>query len=235
MNNYQLIVNELESNADNKKALSMQRFFKTGKGEYGEGDCFYGVTVPQQRLIAKKFALQCEKTTVIALLDSPVHEQRLTGVFILVHKFNADYKKNNAEQWVKLYLSKTSCINNWDLVDSSAHLILGKWLENKERSILYELANSSMLWENRIAVVATLHFIRKHDFNDIFKLSKILLNHKHDLIHKATGWMLREVWEKSPDEVERFLDEHYSKMPRTMLRYTIEKMSNEKRLEYLKK
>jgi 3-methyladenine DNA glycosylase AlkD len=235
MNTYQLIVKDLEALADREKALSMQRFFKTGKGEYGEGDLFYGVSVPQQRLIAKKYVITSEEFEVISLLDSPVHEQRLTGVFILVHKFNAAIKKNSEERWVKIYLSKTKSINNWDLVDSSAHLILGKWLENKERSILYDLADSSLLWDNRIAVVATLHFIRKHDFEDIFKLSKRLLNHKHDLIHKATGWMLREVWGKSPDDVEHFLDAYSSKMPRTMLRYTIEKMSKPKRLYYMKK
>ena len=234
MNTYKHIVQELQSLSDKEKALSMQRFFKTGKGEYGEGDVFYGVSVPQQRLIAKKYALTSETATIVSLLNSPVHEQRLTGIFILIQKFNADLKKNNTEHWVKLYLSKTSRINNWDLVDSSAHLILGKWLEDKDRSMLYDLANSTLLWENRIAVVANLHFIRKNDFTDIFEVSKIMLSHKHDLIHKATGWMLREVWEKAPQKVEEFLMSYGQKMPRTMLRYTIEKMSSTKRTFFLK-
>jgi 3-methyladenine DNA glycosylase AlkD len=234
MNTYQVIVKELEALSDKEKALSMQRFFKTGKGEYGEGDIFYGVSVPQQRLIAKKYIAHSEVATIISLLDSPIHEQRLIGIFILIQKFNADLKKNNAEQWVMLYLIKTKCMNNWDLLDSSAHLILGKWLENKDRSILYDLANSTLLWDNRIAIVANLHFIRNNDFTDIFKLSKIMLSHKHDLIHKATGWMLREVWGKAPQKVEEFLIAHVKKMPRTMLRYTIEKMNKPDRTFFMK-
>jgi 3-methyladenine DNA glycosylase AlkD len=234
MNTYQVIVKELEALSDKEKALSMQRFFKTGNGEYGDGDVFYGVSVPQQRFIAKKYAAYSEPATIISLVDSPIHEQRLTGIFILIQKFNADLKKNNAEQWVTLYLSKTKCINNWDLVDSSAHLILGKWLENKDRSILYDLANSTLLWDNRIAIVANLHFIRNNDFADIFKLSKIMFTHKHDLIHKATGWMLREVWKKKPQKVEEFLMTYGKIMPRTMLRYTIEKMNKPDRTFFMK-
>jgi 3-methyladenine DNA glycosylase AlkD len=234
MNTYQLIVKDLLTLSDKERAVNMQRFFKTKKGEYAEGDIFYGVSVPHQRLIAKKYVLHSEAATLISLLDSPIHEQRLTGIFILVQKFNVDLKKNNAEQWVDLYLSKTSSINNWDLVDASAYLILGKWLENKERSILYDFANSSLLWENRIAIVTNLHFIRKNDFTDILELSKIMFTHKHDLIHKATGWMLREVWIKAPQKIEEYLITHGKKMPRTMLRYTIEKMDNVKRTFFLK-
>lgn len=235
MNVYQNIVADLLLSSSKEKAISMQRFFKTGKGEYGEGDVFYGVTVPQQRLIAKKHTAASNEKTVESLLHSVIHEQRLTGIFIMVNKFKIDAKSNNEEKWIKLYLNHTKYINNWDLVDSSAHLLLGKWLENKDRQILYDLATSPSLWENRIAVVANLHFIRKNDFTDILKLSKIMLSHQHDLLHKATGWMLREVWEKAPEIIESFLTTHAKKMPRTMLRYTIEKMTPEKRTLFMKR
>lgn len=133
------------------------------------------------------------------------------------------------EKWVNLYLKNTHRINNWDLVDSSAPGVLGKWLENKDRSILYQLANSPLLWENRIAMVATLHFIRKNETQDVLKLSKLFLFHSHDLMHKATGWMLREAWKRNPGPIEKFLQVHKLQMPRTMLRYAIEKMPEEQR------
>ena len=220
------------SNAD--KAIQSQRFFKTGKGEYGEGDLFRGISVPQQRLIAKGFQDVSTQQTILDLLASEFHEDRLVSIFLLNHKFKKDFKKGLGEEWVELYLENTSRINNWDLVDSSAYFILGPWLENKNRAILYQLANENCLWKNRIAIVSTLHFIRKKDFSDTFKIAKILLNHKHDLIHKAVGWMLKEAWKQSPDPVEIFLQKYVSQMPRTMLRFAIEKMPASLRREYMR-
>ena len=182
---------------------------------------------------SKSFQASTEASDIICLLDSVYHEERLTGVFILVDKFKKACRTKNEEPWVKLYLSKTDRINNWDLVDSSAHLILGKWLEDNDRSILKKMATSKLLWDNRIAIVATAHFIRKNDFNDILSLAPIMFSHQHDLMHKATGWMLREVWQRNSELVEQFLDIHVKSMPRTMLRYTIEKMEEGKRKMYL--
>jgi 3-methyladenine DNA glycosylase AlkD len=229
------ITQSLLNAADGDKAISMQRFFKTGKGEYGEGDIFIGVSVPQQRAIAKQFQNDCTKKDVITLLDSPIHEERLTGVFILVDKFKKSIKSNQEQEWVDLYIEKADKMNNWDLVDSSAHHILGKWLENKDRNLLYEFAESNSLWKNRIALVSTLYFIRKKDFKDALQLCKISLPHQHDLIHKAAGWMLKEIYEKDPNPTCKFIETFKDKMPRTMLRYAIEKMPEPQRKAYLQK
>ena len=227
------ITQSLLNAADGDKAITMQRFFKTGKGEYGEGDIFIGVSVPQQRAIAKQFQKDCTKKDVITLLDSPIHEERLTGVFILVDKFKKSIKSNQEKEWVDLYIEKADKMNNWDLVDSSAHLILGKWLENKDRKILYEFAQSNSLWKNRISLVSTLYFIRKKDFKDALLLCELALPHQHDLIHKAAGWMLKEIYEKDPNPTCKFIDTFKDKMPRTMLRYAIEKMPEPQRKTYL--
>jgi 3-methyladenine DNA glycosylase AlkD len=229
------IIRDIKSKASKDKALILARFFKTGKGQYGEGDRFHGITVPDQRAIAKKHCTSTDKQTIIRLMDSAYHEERLTGIFILNQKFTEARKKGEEKQWVNLYLEKANRVNNWDLVDSSAHIILGQWLEDKDRSILYSLATDKLLWKNRIAVVATLHFIRKNDLKDIIKISEMMLEHKHDLIHKATGWMLREAWKKDAATVEKFLNQHAHHMPRTMLRYAIEKISESKRKRYLSK
>jgi 3-methyladenine DNA glycosylase AlkD len=231
----QSIKKALLAEASPERAVSMQRFFKTGKGEYGEGDKFHGVSVPNQRLIAKKYQQECQKEDIIILLDSDFHEERLTGVFVLVQKFNTALRSRSEKEWVDLYIDKAERINNWDLVDSSAHLILGRWLENRDKEILYKFARSSSLWKNRIAVVSNLHFIRKNIFTDLFPICELMLNHTHDLMHKACGWMLREAWQREPLAVEEFLDEHIAMMPRTMLRYTIEKMPESKRKSYLNK
>lgn len=227
------ITQSLLAVADTQKAKSMQRFFKTGKGEYGEGDIFIGVSVPQQRTIAKKYQKDCSKKDVSTLLSSPIHEERLTGVFILVDKFKKACKEKNEQEWVDLYIHHAEQMNNWDLVDSSAHHILGKWLENKDRNILYEFAESNSLWKNRIALISTLYFIRKKDFKDALQLCKISLPHHHDLIHKAAGWMLKEIYEKDPAPTIQFLDNYKNQMPRTMLRYSIEKMPEQQRKAYL--
>lgn len=227
------IIRDLKTKASKDKALTLARFFKTAKGQYGEGDKFYGITVPDQRAIAKKHCASTNKETIITLMDSAYHEQRLTGIFILCQKFTEALKEGGEKQWVDLYLKKANWVNNWDLVDSSAHIILGRWLEDKNRSILYSLATDKLLWKNRISVIATLHFIRKNDLKDILKISEIMLEHKHDLIHKATGWMLREAWKKDATTVEKFLNQHAHHMPRTMLRYAIEKMPESRRKIYL--
>ena len=234
MGSYKEIVRDLHQKSSKEKKEILQRFFKTGKGEYGEGDQFLGIVVPDQRKIAQHHAATTDKKTIIELLDSVYHEERLTGLFILCNKFNSDRKQRNEKQWVDLYLNKADRVNNWDLVDSSAHIILGQWLEDKDRKILYALAKDNSLWKNRIAVVATWHFIRKqHDLRDIIELSKIMIDHPHDLMHKATGWMLREGWKKDARQIEAFLNQFASRMPRTMLRYAIERMKEQKRKSYL--
>jgi 3-methyladenine DNA glycosylase AlkD len=170
----------------------------------------------------------------LELLASAFHEERLTSLFILCHKFNEARKMGKEKEWVDLYLDNAEKVNNWDLVDTTAHIILGQWLADKDRKILYRLAKDPSLWRNRIAVVATWHFIRKqNDVTDIIALAEIMLSHQHDLMHKATGWMLREGWKKKPKEIEAFLDRHIKSMPRTMLRYAIEKMEEKKRKSYL--
>jgi 3-methyladenine DNA glycosylase AlkD len=229
MNDLNKILSELKSLANKEKAAILSRFFKTGKGEYGEGDLFLGITVPDQRKLAKKYVDSVSKAIITSLLNSPIHECRLTGILMLCMKFNSSRKNHEEKQWVDLYLKRINCINNWDLVDSSAHIILGQWLEDKERGILYKYANDDSLWKNRVAIITTLHFIKNNDIKDLLKISKIMLSHQHDLIHKATGWMLREAWKRKPVEIENFIAENASNMPRTMLRYAIEKMSPKKR------
>lgn len=234
MGDRKTIVNDLLSFASKEKADFLPRFFKTGKGEYGEGDRFHGIVVPDQRKVANQHTPSTSKETIVELLHSPFHEERLTGVFILCNKFNEAKKSGKEKEWYDLYLKMAERINNWDLVDASAHIIVGQYLEDKDRTILYKLAIENSLWKNRIAVVATWHFIRKNsDLKDILQLSEIMLTHKHDLMHKATGWMLREGWKKDAKQIEKFLDKFATRMPRTMLRYAIEKMEETKRKGYL--
>lgn len=228
------IIKDIKSFASKEKADFLPRFFKTGKGEYGYGDRFHGVVVPDQRIVAKKHFPSTSRETILELLESPFHEERLTSLFILCHKFNEAQKSGKEKEWVDLYLDNAERVNNWDLVDTTAHIILGQWLADKDRKMLYRLAKEKSLWKNRIAVVATWHFIRKqNDVTDILALAEIMLSHQHDLMHKATGWMLREGWKKKPREIEAFLDQHVKAMPRTMLRYAIEKMEEKKRKSYL--
>ena len=234
MGNAKAIIADLKMLATAEKAAFLPRFFKTGEGDYGYGDRFHGVVVPDQRKVAKKHFPSTSRETIVELLGSTFHEERLTSLFILCHKFNEDRKRGQEKQWVDLYLDHAERVNNWDLVDTTAHIILGQWLADKDRKILYTLAKDRSLWKNRIAVVATWHFIRKqNDVTDILALAVIMLSHKHDLMHKATGWMLREGWKKKPRQVEAFLDTYLAVMPRTMLRYAIEKMEEKKRKGYL--
>jgi len=226
------ILNELKKMGDPQRAQHSQQFFKTAAGEYGEGDIFLGVRVPQQRALAKRFSPVSRQET-LELLRSKYHEARLTAVFMLVKlydKADAAGKKQIYED----YLEHTAYINNWDLVDSSALQIIGHYLFHKERSLLLTLAQSGNLWERRMAIIATYYFIRQRDFEDTLKISKILLQDGEDLIHKAVGWMLREVGNRSRPTAEAFLAKHYPGMPRTMLRYAIEKYPEERRQAYLK-
>lgn len=221
----------IRSEANAEKAVGHQRFFKTKKGEYGEGDQFLGLTVPQLRVITKKFR-DVSRSDIKMLLASEFHEERLAGLLILVDQFQrGDAAKQ--ESIAKFYLAQTKAINNWDLVDSSADKILGASLYEKDVSILFDLARSDDLWEQRIAIVATYYFIRKNQFDTTLKLAEIFLCHPHDLIHKAVGWMLREVGKRNLPTLEKFLKKHASTMPRTMLRYAIEKMDKEKRRLYM--
>lgn len=216
-----------------EKAALLSRYFKTGKGQYGEGDVFLGLTVPQQRAVAKKYR-DLPLSDVEKLLRDKIHEYRLTALLILCAK----YKKLSAieqKKIVDIYVRNIKYINNWDLVDLSSHVILGLYLVDKPRDMLYTFVRSSYVWRKRIAVITTFAFIRNNDFGDSFALAEILLNDSHDLIHKAVGWMLREVGKRDLEAEEAFLQKHYRIMPRTMLRYAVEKFSPAKRARYLSK
>jgi len=213
--------------ADEKNAEQYKRFFKTGKGEYGEKDKFLGVRVPNLRKIAKKYK-NIDYDDILELLKSEFHEERLTALFILIHKF-----KKDRETVYNIYINNLKYVNNWDLVDTTAPHIVGAHLFDKDKSILYKLANSKILWERRVVILSTFYFIKKNEFKDTIEISKILLNDKEDLIHKAVGWMLREVGKRDINVLEDFLKMHYKNMPRTMLRYAIEKFPEEKRKKYL--
>lgn len=281
------LIKELNQLANPEKAKNLARFFKTGQGEYGEGDIFLGITVPEQRALVKKYQNlnlnDCQK-----LLKSKIHEHRLVALLILVAKFKKFQKysiyqsslssprlrggvpqsgtegcinsttpsplrratppqrggeviNKSAQNQYKiqqkifnLYLKNAKYINNWDLVDLSAPNIVGNYLLDKDRKILYRLANSKNLWQRRIAILATFEFIKNNQFDDSIKIAKILLNDNHDLIHKAVGWMLREIGKRDQKLLENFLNQHAHQMPRTMLRYSIEKFPEKKRLYYLK-
>lgn len=222
----------LKASSDPEKAAFFSRFFKNGPGEYAEGDKFLGVTVPKQRKVATEFSALAEPE-IVRLLDSQHHECRLTAVFILVHQFEKAQDDLQRKRIYELYLSKTDRINNWDLVDASAHKIVGPWLNDRSRKPLYKLARSRDLWENRIAIIATFHFIRQNDLAETLTISKILLERPHDLIHKAVGWMLRELGKRDEQAMIGFIRKHYDAMPRTMLRYAIEKLPKLRRQKIL--
>lgn len=225
------IQKELQRYASPAKAKILQGFFKTGPREYGEGDVFIGVQVPAIRQVANEFQ-DLPLVKIVRLLKSKIHEERLTALLILVIRFA---KGNEAERArvFKLYLQHTRHINNWDLVDLSAAKIVGAFRADRPKDVLYRLAHSNSLWERRIAIVSTFHFIRQNKFADTLKIAEILLYDKEDLIHKAAGWMLREVGKRDQACEERFLAKHYKRMPRTMLRYAIERFSESKRQAYL--
>ncbi len=226
-----LLKQDLQKLANKEKAIVYSRFFKTAPGEYGYGDIFLGLSVPQQREIAKKYS-NINLNDIQKLLKSKIHEHRLTALLILIEKYK---KTNNKKEFINFYLNNTKYINNWDLVDLSAHQILGNYLVDKDKSILYKLAKSNSLWERRISIIATYHFIKNNKFDETLKISKILLNDNHDLIQKAVGWMLRELGKISNETEEKFLNLHYKNMPRTMLRYAIERFDENKKKFYLNK
>jgi 3-methyladenine DNA glycosylase AlkD len=228
----QMIKKRLEQIANKEKAEVLQRFFKTGPGEYGEGDVFIGVKVPDLRKIAKDFRDIVTKD-VIVLLESAVHEERLLALLILVTKY-AKGDETAKKEIYKLYLDKTKFINNWDLVDVTAQHIVGDYLIDKNKDPLYSLSRSEDLWERRISIMATFYFIRHEKYEETLKIAKVLLTDNEDLIHKAVGWMLREIGKRDMVSEETFLKQHYKEMPRTMLRYAIEKFPEPKRQQYLK-
>lgn len=231
LNDLEAVRRELKAAGDAKRAEFLQRFFKTGPGQYAEGDILLGVSMPVQRRIAAKYA-DLDMGSISALLDSPLHEERLTGLLILVAQFRrAD--ENTRRKIFDFYVDNIHRVNNWDLVDSSARDIVGRYLADKDRSSLYRLAESSGLWERRIAVIATHAFIQEGEFDDTLRIVRMLLGDKQDLIHKAAGWMLREIGKRSPPVLESFLDRHAAEMPRTMLRYAIERFPAPTRLRYL--
>ncbi|MEG1685398.1 MAG: DNA alkylation repair protein [Bacteroides sp.] len=227
------IQEELEKYVDIQKREFLPYFFKTGKGQYGEGDRFLGIVVPNVRIVAKQFKEEPFDEMAV-LLQSEYHECRLCALLMLVERF----KKANEKEQEKIYhfyLSQTERINNWDLVDLTAPSIVGIYLKDKSRSDLYRLAKSSLLWEQRIAVVSTYTFIKSNDFIDIYALAELLLHHPHDLMHKAIGWMLREAGKRDKEQLVEFLEKHYREMPRTMLRYSIEKFTDEERKYFMRK
>jgi 3-methyladenine DNA glycosylase AlkD len=230
MNILTRIKKEIRSKADPEKAKVLQGFFKTGKGEYGEGDIFIGLVVPESRKIALMFT-DISLNDIEGLLQSKIHEERLIALLILVQKFTKEEKSQ--KDIYDFYLNSTKYINNWDLVDLSAEKIIGPYLLNKSKSVLYKLAKSKNIWERRISILTTFHFIKNNSFDDTLKIADILINDDHDLIHKAVGWMLREVGKRDLNVEEEFLKLNYKKMPRTMLRYAIEKFPENKRRAYL--
>ncbi len=234
MKNLQQFKSTLLNYADKKKALDMARFFQAFPGGYGEGDTFLGVKVPDQRSVAKQFFKELNLDNIALLLNENIHEHRLTAVFMLVLKYEKSKTAEEKKAVVDCYLKNISGVNNWDIVDSSCHKILGPWLIDKDKGLLYEFAHSGDLWLQRIAIITTMHFIYNRQFDDAFRLAEILLQHPHDLIHKAVGWMLREIGNRDYDAEYRFLVKHYRQMPRTMLRYAIEKFDEDVRQGFLK-
>lgn len=225
------VTTELTKLSNRSKAKILSGFFKTGKGEYGEGDIFLGINVPAQRNLAKKYA-SLSFRDIRTLLQSNIHEYRLVALLILQIQFNKASERTR-KQIFDFYLKHKKNINNWDLIDLSAQYIIGSFLVDKDRAVLYRLARSDVVWDRRIAVISTFAFIRNDDFKDTLRISTILLQDKHDLIQKAVGWMLREVGKRDVSILEKFLNQHYKSMPRTMLRYAIERFEETKRRWYI--
>ena len=219
--------------ASPRRAVGVSRFFKTGKGEYGEGDVFLGATVGEQRLIARQFRT-LPLAELDSLLTSNIHEERLTALLILVDQFERAGEERLRSGIVRLYLERLRYVNNWDLIDSSADPILGGWLVDKDRSLLDRLAGSAHLWSRRAAIIATFYFIKRGESRDTLRIARALLEDRHDLIHKAVGWMLREVGKRaSLPALRKFLTRHARTMPRTTLRYAIERMPAPERARWM--
>jgi 3-methyladenine DNA glycosylase AlkD len=232
---YQDINRELKGMASPEIAEHSQRFFKTGKGEYGEGDRFLGIRVPELRKLAKKYQ-SLSMSEVEKLVVSSWHEQRLTGLLIMVLQYESARKKEpaKASRIYRKYISLYRNVNGWDLVDVTCPKIMGPELYESDRKILFTWAKSSNLWKKRMSIMTTLYFIKQGDLEDTYKLAKTLLNDEHDLIHKAVGWMLRETGKVSRKDLNAFLDKYATKMPRTMLRYALEKHPETQRKRYMK-
>lgn len=222
---------KIKTLADKEVAETMQWFFKTGKGDYGEGDIFIGLKVPVQRKLASKFK-ELSLDEIKKLLSSSIHEERLISLFILIEKYQKADEKGKKVIF-NFYLKNIKGINNWDLVDISAPKIVGRYLLEKDKSILFKFAASKNLWERRIAILSTQEFIKNNNYKPTLQLAKMLVKDKHDLIHKAVGWMLREIGKKDIALEENFLKVHYKEMSRTTLRYAIEKFPETKRKKYL--
>ncbi len=227
------LLKDLRKLANPEKAKFLAGYFKTGKGEYGEGDLFLGLKVPQTRIVAKKY-WQLPLTELEPLIISKIHEERQVLLMILVLK-NKKASESEKKQIYDFYLKNTKYINNWDLIDGSAEYIVGSYLADKNKNILYELAKSESIWERRIAMLSTFGYIKNNKFVEALKIAELLLKDQHDLIHKAVGWMLREIGKKDQKIEEEFLKKRYKVMPRTMLRYAIEKFDEKKRRFYLSK
>ncbi len=223
---------QLRKRATLKRSKQSMRFFKMGPGEYAEGDVFIGVTVPDVRELSKSFAYLSLKE-LSSLMQSKIHEERLMALLILVNQFQ-EGSCGEKKKIYEFYLKSMRWINNWDLVDLTAHKIVGAYLFNQDTAILTKLALSDDLWKKRVAIVASYYFIQKNRYQETLRIAKILLKDEHDLIHKAVGWMLREVGKKDQNKEEIFLKKHYRQMPRTMLRYAIERFSEKKRMKYLR-
>jgi 3-methyladenine DNA glycosylase AlkD len=228
------VITELKKVADAKKVAVLSHYFKTGRGEYGEGDVFLGVTVPKQRIIAKKYYRQIHLASLAKLLESRVHEHRFTAMEMLVFKYENAKDKKEKKEIFNFYIKNRAGINNWDLVDTSAPYIIGDYLAYRPRSLLYRLAKSKNLWDRRIAVVSNYLFIKNGDFVDICALAEMLMNDPHPLIHKVCGWMLREMGKKSEFVLLGFLNEHYESMPRIMLNYATERLPKKLKRTYTK-
>ncbi len=229
--NAEFVHSALQQLADPADAAHAQRYFKTGPGQYGEGDRFLGIRVPVLRRLVPRF-VGAGLPVLLELLHSPWHEERLFALLLMTTRFARGSDQEQAAVYAH-YLANTQWINNWDLVDCSAHAIVGAFLERRDRTVLRDLAVSPSLWERRIAIIATLHFIRRHDFADCLAVAGLLLHDRHDLIHKAAGWMLREVGKRDQAAAEVFLRAHCRVMPRTMLRYAIERLPQAARMAYL--
>lgn len=218
-----------------EKAAFFPRFFKTGKGEYGEGDKFIGVIVPEQRKVAKEYFQKISLQELSGLLSSEIHEHRLTALFMLILKFEKAKDQKTKDDVVDFYLNHLQFVNNWDLVDSSCYKILGRYaFENQKENLLKELAKSDQMWHKRIAVVGTMYYVKKGSFELTKEFVTQNLYHPHDLMHKANGWLLREMGNKNEAELINYLNQYYKEMPRTCLRYAIEKLDEDVRQNYLK-
>ncbi len=224
----------LQDKAIPEKAAFFPRFFKSGPGEYGEGDKFLGVKVPEQRKIAKSVFKEISLKEIGILMKDAYHEVRLTGVLTLVYRYEKLKSDEERKVIVDFYLDHLPWVNNWDLVDSSCHQILGHYYLNRDKSLFYKLAGKDHLWSQRVAMVSTYYWIKRGKYEDAQKLAEKFLNHPHDLMHKAVGWMLREIGNQDFDVEYQFLKKHYQAMPRTALRYAIEKFEEEVRQDFLK-